>query len=101
MSARDDNTLVNARLGAPGHAGMPLIFAWGLDGGIDQWRSELDAVGHWWEPGSMSECDGLLIADIDPGRAKPPMDPGRTTIGKPWSDMLEYYRKNGYIKWME
>lgn len=38
MSSRDESTLVNARLGAPGHAGVPLIFAWGLHIGLSYQR---------------------------------------------------------------
>jgi len=29
------------------------------------------------------------------------MDPNQYTVGKPWTDMLEYYRKNGFIEWMK
>lgn len=47
------------------------------------------------------ERDGMLLADLDPQRAKAPMDPDRYTIGKPWAEMLDYYRKNGFIDWVK
>ena len=47
------------------------------------------------------ECDGMLRADLDPQRAKAPMNPDRYTIGKPWAERLDYYRKNGFSDWIK
>ena len=47
------------------------------------------------------EQNGMLLADLDPRRSKSPMNPDRYTTGKPWADMLDYYRDNGFIEWMK
>ena len=61
----------------------------------------IDPAPQYLARAGRDEHDGLLLADLDPQRAKAPMDPDRYTIGKPWADMLDYYQKNGFIDWMK
>lgn len=47
------------------------------------------------------ERDGMLLADLNPQQAKPPMDPNSFATGKAWTEMLAYYQQNGFIDWMK